>query len=56
MPQVARGEDLLDRERRRQEVERTEPLTRPRDLAGDVVALAELGRQVGSEFVADHEA
>ena len=53
--EVAGGEDLLDRERGRQQVERAEPLAGPRDLTGDLVAVAQLGREVGGELVADHQ-
>ena len=42
--EVAGGEDLLDRERGRQQVECAEPLAGTRDLTGDLVAFAQLGR------------
>ena len=56
MAQVARREDLLDREGCRQQVERGETLAGASDLSRDIVAGAELGREVGRELVADHEA
>ncbi len=55
MPQVARREDLLDRERGGQKIERPEALAGAGDLAGDVVSLAQLGWEVGRELVADHQ-
>ena len=39
MPQVALGEDLLDRERGREQIEGVEVLTRPPDLACVPVAV-----------------
>jgi hypothetical protein len=53
---VAWRQDLLDRERRRQEVERVEALAGPPDLPGLLVTVPQLGGEVGDELVGDHEA
>src|SRR6202011_1535835 len=51
VPEVAGREDLLDRERRGKQVERVEARAGPADLAGLLVAVPELARQVGAELV-----
>jgi len=55
VPEVARRQDLLDRERRRQKIEGVEAFAGAPDLAGLLVAAAQLDGQVGSELVRDHE-
>ena len=55
MAQVALVEVLVHRERRRQEVELLHPLAGRADVGGDLVAVPELGLEVGDELVVDHE-
>ena len=55
MPQVALVEVLVHRERRRQEVELLHPLAGRTDVGSDLVAVPELGLEVGDELVVDHE-
>jgi hypothetical protein len=54
--QVAVGEDLLDRERSRQQIERGESLAGACDLTRHVVTGAQRVGQIVSELVADHQA
>ena len=55
MAQVALRQDLLDRERRRQQVERVEALAGAAQRGGLLVAAPELGLEVGREDVVDDE-
>jgi hypothetical protein len=55
VPEVAAGEVLLDRERRRQQVELVEPAARGGDVGRDLVAAPELRLEVGVPVVVDHE-
>jgi hypothetical protein len=52
---LALREDLLDRERRRQQVEGVEVLAGPADLARVLVAVPQLLGEVGAELVGDDE-
>ena len=56
MAQLALGEQVLDGERVRQEVERAEPDAGVADRLGDLVPLPELGLEVGLELVVDDQA
>ena len=55
MPQVAIVEQVVDRERRRQQAELVDACARKLDLRGLRVAVPELGLEVAAEFVLDHE-
>ena len=55
VPQLALVEQVLDRERRRQQAERVEPHADLADLLGQLVARPELRLEVGAELVVDHE-
>ena len=56
MPQVALVEQVVDRERRRQQAELVDPRAGELDLRGVRVAVPELGLEVAAEVVLDHEA
>ena len=55
MAKVALVEELVHRERRRQQVELAHPLAGGADVGGDLVAVPELRLEVGDELVVDHE-
>ena len=55
MAEVALADQLLHGERRREEAELVEPPARLGDGGGDLVAVPQLGLQVGPELVVDHE-
>ena len=55
MAQLALGEEILDRERVRQEVERAEPHAGVANRLGDLVSLPQLGLEVGLELVVDDQ-
>src|SRR5439155_1061812 len=54
--QVALAEHVLDRERVREQAQLVEALAGLAELAGDLVAVPELGLEIGSELVVDDEA
>ena len=53
--QVALVEVLVHGERRGEEVELVHPLPCRADVGGDLVAVPELGLEIGDELVVDHE-
>ena len=53
--EVALVEELVHRERRRQEVELAHPLAGSADVGRDLVTVPELGLEVRDELVVDHE-
>ena len=55
MAKLPLGEEVLDRERVRQQVERAEPDARLADRLRDLVAVPQLRLEVGTELVVDHE-
>ena len=55
VPELALVQEVLDRERRGEEVEVAHPLAGGDDLLGHLVALPELRLEVGEELVVDHE-
>ena len=56
MAEIVLVDEILDRERRRQEAERVEPAAGLGDRLGDLVAAPQLGLEVGAELVVDDEA
>ena len=55
MAEVALVQELVHGERRRQEVELAHALAGRADVGGDLVAVPQLGLEVGDELVVDHE-
>ena len=55
MTEVALVQDLVHRERRRQQVELAHPLAGSGDVGRELVAVPELGLEIREELVVDHE-